>query len=390
MDDQSLNQSDSITPNVAPQNTYSQPVNNQSVSTGEHDKLLYKTLLENIGEGLLVTDKNGQIITFNKAAVSMLGWSENEAIGKPMHEIINANYKNIDDSKAKFGSQTSLSFIRRDGTKFPVAITATSYSQGSEILGTITLFRDITVEQNIDAIKNEFISLASHQLRTPLSAIKWYSHLLINNDAGQLLPTQFECAKGIYDSTERMIQLVNDLLNISRVESGRLSVEPVKTDLKKLVEETIQEVKIHFKEKGQVFDFSIPDNFLQINIDPQLVRQIYLNLLTNAAKYTPNGGKISITILQKDDDIVSEVKDNGYGIPEDDKSHLFDKFFRASNIISKVSDGTGLGLYLIKAIIGLSDGKIWFESKPDHGTTFWFSLPIAGTTPKKGVVRLDS
>ncbi len=391
MDDQFSNKSDLAEPEIPSADTPSQPSNGQIAQSAEHDKLRYEALLENLGEGLVVTDKNGKIVTFNKAAVSMLGWTEEEALGRAMHEIINVNYKNIENTNSvNFGSKTSLHFVRKDGTKFPAAITVSSYSQGAEILGTITLFRDITTEQNVDAIKNEFISLASHQLRTPLSAIKWYTHLLMNGDLGQLTPEQKEYTKSIYMSTERMIELVNDLLNISRVESGRIIVEPTKTDLKKLVEEIIEEVRIRFAEKKQIINLSIPDNFPQVNLDPRLIRQVYINLLTNSAKYTKDGGEISVTVSQKDKNVISEVKDNGYGIPEADKPRLFDKFYRGSNVISKVSDGSGLGLYLINAIVGLSDGKIWFESHEGQGTTFWFSLPMEGTAPKKGVVTLDS
>jgi PAS domain S-box-containing protein len=350
------------------------------------EKLRYEALLNNIGEGLVVTDKSGQITTFNRAAELLLGWKEHETLGKSLHDVLTIGY----NRSQELGSQPSLYFVRKDKTSFPVALSATSYIQDKEVLGTITLFRDITTEQNIDKMKNEFISLASHQLRTPLAAIKWNIEMLINGDGGKLLPEQMEYADSVYSSTKRMIDLVNALLNVSRIESGRIIVEPTPTEIQKLVEEVLEEVKIRFAEKQQKMNLTTQGTLPLINLDPRLIRQAYVNFLTNAAKYTPEKGEITITISQKDNDILSEIRDNGYGIPEKEQKKVFDKFYRGENIVSKGTDGTGLGLYLIKTIIELSQGKVWYKSQEGKGTTFWFTLPIAGTPPRKGVVSLDN
>jgi PAS domain S-box-containing protein len=362
-----------------------------SVSDNEQEKLRYEALLASIGQGLVVIDKHGRITTFNKAAESMLGWTAEEVMGKTLNKVIKVEYKSNETAiKSKFGSQQTLYFIRKNKTKFPVAITATSYVQGTHVLGNITLFRDITTEQNIDSMKNEFISLASHQLRTPLSAIKWYAYILLQGKAGQLLPEQLKYASNIYSSTERIIDLVNTLLNISRIESGRIIVEPKITDIKKLVEEILVEVRVRSEEKKQKVTLTIENNFPLISLDPTLIRQVYLDLLTNAVNYTPEEGEISINITKNDTDMISEIHDNGYGIPESEQGRLYDKFYRGSNIIDRSSTGTGLGLYFIKTIIELCQGKIWYKSKEGKGTSFWFSLPLSGTLPKKGVVTLDS
>jgi PAS domain S-box-containing protein len=372
-------------PEIKPQ------VVDKNISPELNDKIKYEAILAYIGEGLVVINKAGKIITFNKAAESLLGWTEKEVLGRELTEIIRIDYEtSISESRLTSSRQSSLYFIRKDDTKFPAAITTTSYGVGSDILGTATLFRDITMEQNVDKMKNEFISLASHQLRTPLAAIKWYTEMLLKGDAGNLLPEQAKYADTIYSSTQRMIDLVNLLLNISRIESGRINVEPLPTDLKKLVDEVVQEVKIRYADKKHTYTLKFADALPMITIDPRLIRQVYVNLLTNAAKYTPENGQIKVELTKGNTDIVSEISDNGYGIPDQDQEKLFGKFFRGLKTVTRENGGTGLGLYLVKDIIDVSHGKIWFKSKEGKGTTFWVSLPLSGTPPKKGMLTLET
>lgn len=371
----------------------------------EKEKARFEALLSGIGDGVVALDQNFKVIFTNKVVEEQLGWSSSEFIGNDFYNLIKAeNNKGeiIEKEKRPFylslqsGNKitTSVSepnyYIRKDGSKFPVAITVTPVKINNEIVGAIGVFRDITHEIEVDKMKSEFVSLVSHQLRTPLSAMRWYAEMLINGDAGKLTDDQKDFVENIYKSNERMINLVSSLLNISRIESGRIIIEPKPTDLKGLIDEVMSEVKNKFDEKQQTVLVSVHPDLGLVNLDPKLIFQVYKNFLTNANKYTPDHGQIEIFVSKKDGDVISRVTDNGYGISAKDQPKIFEKFHRAENILKLETDGTGLGLYLAKAIVESSGGKIGFESEENKGTTFWFSLPIKGVAPKKGEVSITS
>jgi PAS domain S-box-containing protein len=361
-----------------------------------------QALLSSIGEGIVVTDRNGLVELINYQAEQMVGWKQEEVVGRKWYEVaplvdekgnIIPGEKRATQKVLVMGkpvASDSNFYVRKDGTKFQVGTTAAPVILDGKTVGVIAVFRDITHEKEVDKAKTEFVSLASHQLRTPLSAIKWYAEMLGNGDAGPLSPEQADFVKCMYQSNERMIELVNSLLNISRIESGRIRIDPVPTDLGELVKQLIAELQPKIVGKKHKMVISVHPELPKINVDPRMIRQVYMNLLTNSIKYTPEGGTISIFISRKNEEIISQISDNGCGIPKGDYTRVFDKFYRGENAQKADTDGTGLGLYLVKAIIESSKGKIWFESEEGKGTTFWFSIPVSGTPSKKGEVTIDS
>ncbi len=354
--------------------------------------------LNYVTDHIVITDKDGIVLYANEMAEKITGFSLSEIIGKKV------------GSKETWGGQMSVDFYsgmwkkinngkkfsgfiknkKKNGELYDAYITIFPVKIKSNLEYFVSLERDITHEKELDKMKTDFISLASHQLRTPLSAMKWYLEMLLDGDAGELSEEQKSFIQNIDNSNERMIELVNSLLNISRVESGRLIIDPKETNIIEVIEDVISDVKPKAKERGITFLFEGVPSLPIIISDPKLIRNVYMNLLTNAIKYTPNGGSVTLKISKNATDIVSEVTDTGMGIPKKDQEKIFTRFFRAENARAKVTDGNGLGLYLVKSVVEVCGGKIWFTSQIGKGTTFSFTLPLKGIPAKKGEVSIES
>lgn len=226
-------------------------------------------------------------------------------------------------------------------------------------------------------MKSEFVSIVSHQLRSPSSAMKWSLNLLMSDRLGELNKKQSDYIRLINQNNERMLKLVNDLLNVSRIDRGELSLRKDSLDLEKLVQKSVnnimpladsRKIKLEFKER----EAGIPN----ILGDEVYVGIVIGNFLDNAIRYSKEGsGRISVRILFKQNNIRFEVEDNGVGIEEEERARIFDKFFRSSTVIRSGKTGTGLGLFIAKHVIEEMDGKIGFDSGKEKGTIFWFEVP---------------
>jgi signal transduction histidine kinase len=234
---------------------------------------------------------------------------------------------------------------------------------------------DITERKQAEQMKSDFVSFVSHQLRTPLSGIKWMLELAVDSlDSPEDLRSFIQDAR---TSTERLIGLVNDLLDISRLERGKLHLEFQNINLAELTKDVADEITPLTMEKEQALSIDAASDLPQVSGDMQMLRQAVLNLISNAVKYTPPGGKIHIEIGHAGDRVLWSIKDTGIGIPKADIGKLFEKFYRAGNAVAVETEGTGLGLYLVRLIIERLGGKVWCESAEGAGSRFQFTLPIA-------------
>jgi PAS domain S-box-containing protein len=354
-----------------------------------------EALFTSIGDGAISTDEFGRITRVNPAAQQLLGYSERELLGTWFPKKIIA--VTLDDAPLNLidrpitrafltGKPTTekMYYRRKNGQKIPVAINVSPIILDGKPLGAIEVFRDITLEQQVDRMKSEFISLASHQLRTPLSAIKTYTHMLSDGYMGKLTSAQKQSLNTIIGATDRMNQLISTLLNITRIESGTITVTPKLLKLDKIIGEVLNELSL--MASGKSIELSLTTKGREttsIKTDSLIVKEVITNLVSNALKYTPDGGKVMVILRARQADITVEVSDSGWGIPKHSQEQIFSKFFRAQNIIERETTGTGLGLYLVKGLLDTLGGRVWFTSEEGKGTSFFFSLPRARRMPAK-------
>jgi signal transduction histidine kinase len=224
-------------------------------------------------------------------------------------------------------------------------------------------------------MKTEFVSLAAHQLRTPLSIIKWSMSMLKSGDFGKLNKKQDQVISSAFKNNERLISLVNDLLNVTRIEEGRYLYKTVPADMKEIVSSVVDSYKDEIKKRKIKLEFRQPAPAQEIMLDTEKMKLAVQNLLDNAIKYSPDSGKIIISLTGTADSIELKIQDFGMGIPKDQQQNIFTKFFRGDNAEKVNTVGSGLGLFLVQNIVEAHGGRIWFESEEGAGTTFYVSLP---------------
>jgi signal transduction histidine kinase len=251
-------------------------------------------------------------------------------------------------------------YVRKDGSKFFATVTASPVIVGGRLVGSVTVFRDRTQWIQLDRSKSEFVSVASHQLRMPLTSMRWFLELLLGDKEGKLTKEQRENLEQILAIDKNMLDIVNGLLNVARLETGTYVVEPVPVRLDEVADSVLAELQPMILEKRQEVEKRFAAPIPPIPADRDMLRIVFQNLLGNAVKYTPERGRVSVSIEPDKDDVLVTVADTGVGIPREQQGQIFTKMFRAENV--RKTDGTGLGLYVAKEIVGMAGGRIWFES----------------------------
>jgi len=355
----------------------------------QEEKNKLEALLNSMGDAVLAINETKTIIAFNPVAEKITGLK----IGELDKEKFDDKIKFIEEETKKEKNDfvdnvllkgekielNNLAILNQKGKMILVDINASPIrNYKDEIIGCIIIFKDVTFKREAERMRTDFISIVSHQLRTPLSAMKWFLEILLDGDVGTLKKEQLDVVNEIHESNKSMINFVNQMLNVSRIESRRLAINIEKVKICQTVDELLKEIKPFFVQKKQKLSYNcIADKKLEINTDKNLLRNVLSSVLLNASRYTPEKGSIELEVSRYNKDFVLfKVKDNGIGIPEDEKIKIFRKFARASNAIRYEANGTGLGLYIVKSIINMVCGKVWFESEENKGTTFYFTIPI--------------
>ncbi len=359
----------------------------------------FQLAVDGVSDHIVITDPDGIIMYMNSAAAKITGFSVDYCMGKKsgspdlwggnMPKELYADFWNtIKVKKQPFSGVFENK--RKNGQKYEAAVSVTPIvGKGDEVKYFVGIERDVTKEREVDKAKTEFVSLASHQLRTPLSAINWYTEMLLDGDAGKLNDNQKDYLNQVYKSNQRMVDLVNSLLNVSRLDLGTFAIEPEKVNIADISSDVIKEIIHEAKLKKQQIIEDYQPGIPAINADPKLTRIIFQNLLSNAIKYTQINGKIKVLIREKDRYIEIKVVDNGMGIPSSQQDKIFTKLFRADNVKSADTEGTGLGMYIIKSIVDQVGGRIKFTSEEGKGTSFTIDLPRNGMHAKRGDKALE-
>jgi len=365
----------------------------------EQENIKNEAILANIGDGLIIADKDRKVTLVNTAAERILGWEAHELLGTcwpderftvtddfthPVSVETLPIVKALNERQTQKTALTNaLYYTRKNGARFPVAITASPIIVNDDVIGVIVVFRDITNDKEVDKAKTEFVSLASHQLRTPLTSINWYTEMLLAGDAGKTTDKQLKYLSEIYRGSQRMVNLVNSLLNASRIELGTLKIIPEKINLHHVFDSVLNELAPLIEEKRLKITKQY-EVVPEIDLDPNLIRVVFQNVVSNAVIYSYEDGSITLGLEAKEDHVLATVKDTGYGIPLDQQEMIFTKLFRADNVQQLDTNGSGLGLYISLSIIEQAHGKIWFDSEPQKGSTFYITVPYAGMRERDG------
>ncbi|RME06707.1 MAG: GAF domain-containing protein, partial [Anaerolineae bacterium] len=347
-----------------------------------------RAILEAVADGVMVTDSRGRITLFNDSAGRIMRLQPEKVLGKSLADFRGlfgaATQAWLDQIAAwsKRGPAVGVAdtfadrFTLDDQRVVAVHLAPVFFNQ--EFLGTVSIFRDITYEVEVDRLKSEFVATVSHELRTPMTSIKGYVEILLMGAAGKLTPQQEDFLKVVRENTERLNILVNDLLDVSRIEAGKVHLVMQSLRLQDIIPDEVAEFeRLAGEEKELHFVVDVPAELPPVRGDDARVRQVIANLVSNAYHYTPSGGHVWVRARALEDEVQVDVQDDGIGIPPEDQERIFERFYRGEDPLVMATAGTGLGLSIVQQLIEMHGGRIWVQSTgvPGEGSTFSFTLP---------------
>lgn len=383
-----------------------------NLASNLHDeKVKSEIILNSIDDGVILLDNNKTIQLFNKGAANITGWGQKDAVGLDYKSVISL----VDDKNEPYTTEQNpferifkelapirdnkATLITRNQKAAAISLSVSPLiSQNNKIVGAVGVFRDVTAERQEEKQRSEFISTASHEMRTPVAAIEGYLALAMNENVCHIDSKARDYLEKAHSSTDHLGKLFQDLLTSARAEDGRLQNHPVVIEMGGFLEHIAEDVRFIAEKKGLVVEYIIggAENTQAVNdqgtgslkvikplyyvyADVERLSEVMVNLTDNAVKYTETG-KITIGLTGDDKIVQIRVQDSGLGIPSEDIPHLFQKFYRVDNTSTRTINGTGLGLFICRKIIELYNGRIWVDSKLKEGSVFFINLPRLSTT----------
>lgn len=353
-------------------------------------RLRAAAIVETVPEGIIAADETGAIRSFNSSAELIFGYKEQEVLGRPVTLLMPEQYREAHKQeleRARRGGETRVvgttretRGLRKDGREFPLELSLSTL-ETREGISFIRVIRDITerkqAEAAMDQVKADFTAMLVHDLRSPLMTVLSASALVEDGMVGPVNEEQKKWLRRIETAGRSLLDLVNDVLDLSKIEAGRIDLVKEKIDLAQKIKDNLEAYSILAREKGISLKSSVDPRVPPIQADPRRLDQVFTNLLSNAIKFTPEGGKIEMGARQEDGEgIIAWVKDSGVGISNGEINHLFQKYKQTGSAKTTTQKGTGLGLAISKKIVAAHGGRIWVESEENKGTTLFFSLPV--------------
>ncbi|MBC7877151.1 MAG: GAF domain-containing protein [Anaerolineales bacterium] len=356
----------------------------------QEDASRSQAILEAVADGVLVTGADNRITFVNSSTQRIIAVDETRLLGNPL-DVFGGLFGKAastwmetirqwsQDPNSHLEGDTYAEQLELENGRIALVHLAPVILQ-NDFLGTVSIFRDITHEVEVDRLKSEFVATVSHELRTPMTAIKGYVDILTMGAAGALNENQAHFLSVVRNNIDRLNTLVSDLLDISRIEAGRITLNPQSVDLHEIAEDVVADVlrRSQNEEKPIAMSLDAPKKLPSVIGDSERVRQILDNLVDNAYNYTPNNGTIRVNIHQENGEVQVDVQDNGIGIASEDQTRIFERFFRGEHPLVLATPGTGLGLPIVRQLVEMHKGRLWMTSTgvPGEGSTFSFTLPI--------------
>jgi len=351
-------------------------------------------ILNSLGEGVFGLDRDGRVTFANPAAQDMLGWAAVELIGRIGQEILQPN-PSVGLGPSALGERSrrrvAARFRRKDGSSLPVDYVWTAVVENGQTSGAVVAFRDVTEQQRAEAeliaakeraeaatrTKSEFLAHMSHELRTPLNSIMGFADVMLGEYFGPVGNERYrDYVADIRRSGEHLLGLISDVVDLARIEAGKLVLDEKPTDMAALVEEAMTMIRPLASQSGCSLLNNVPGNLPKVMVDPRRIKQLLLNLLTNAVTFTPKDGRVAVLAeVEADGALILRVSDTGLGIPAEELPKVTQVFIQGNNAVAREKGGAGLGLPLAKQLIELHGGRMQIDSEPSKGTTVTLRLP---------------